>query len=131
MKKFVVWFFSVISFVIVSEQFSGSSNPFDVRDSILVDQIVKMRVSPKRLGNPKNPGDYGMNYSNVDIVTTDMVRLSAWEILSPQPSDITVIVNHPLTNTRYGSETGLDGVAAEFLPMIKHLHEANYNVVIV
>ena len=37
--------------------------------------------------------------------------------------------NHPLTTTRYGSETGLDGVAAEFLPMIKHLHEANYNVV--
>ena len=129
MKKFVVWFFSVISFVIVSIAILWFTNPLDVRDSILVDQIVKMRVSPKRLGNPKNPGDYGMNYSNVDIVTTDMVRLSAWEILSPQPSDITVIVNHPLTTTRYGSETGLDGVAAEFLPMIKHLHEANYNVV--
>ena len=65
-------------------KFSGCTNPLDVRDSILVDQIVKMRVSPKRLGNPKNPGDYGMNYQRKDIVTTDMVRLSAWEILSAQ-----------------------------------------------
>ena len=55
--------------------------------------------------------------------------MSAWEIKSPQPSNVTVIVNHPLTTTRYGSEKGLDGVGAEFLPMIKHLHEANYNVI--
>ncbi len=40
-----------------------------------------------------------------------------------------MIVNHPLTTTRYGTLEGLDGVAVEFLLMIKHLHDAGHNVV--
>ena len=96
---------------------------------MLVSQIVKMRVAPKRLEIPKTPRDYAMLYSDVDIITEDNIRLSAWEIPSPSPSDKTVIVNHPLTTTRYGSDAGLDGVAAEFLPMVKHLYDANYNIV--
>jgi alpha-beta hydrolase superfamily lysophospholipase len=70
-----------------------------------------------------------MLYSDVDIIPEDNIRLSAWDIPSPTPSDKTVIVNHPLTTTRYGSDAGLDGVAAEFLPMVKHLYDANYNIV--
>ena len=69
-----------------------------------------------------------MRYSDVDIVTEDNIRLSVGNT-SPTPSDKTVIVNHPLTTTRYGSDAGLDGVVAEFLPMVKHLHDANYNIV--
>ena len=88
-----------------------------------------MRVAPKRLAIPKTPRDYAMLYSDVDIITKDNIRLSAWEIPSPTASDKTVIVNHPLTTTRYGSDARLDGVAAEFLPMVKHLHDANYNIV--
>lgn len=129
MKKLLIWVISLISLVVVAGVFIWFVNPLDVRDRVLVNQIVKMRVAPERLSNPKNPSDYGMKYSDVNIVTADNVRLSAWEIKSPQPSDVTVIVNHPLTTTRYGSEKGLDGVSAEFLPMIKHLHEANYNVI--
>ena len=129
MKTFFVWVISVVSFVVIAGVFIWIVNPFDVRDRVLVNQIVKMRVAPQRLENVKNPSDYGMNYIDVNIVTADKLRLSAWEIKSPQPSNVTVIVNHPLTTTRYGSETGLDGVSAEFLPMIKHLHEANYNVI--
>ena len=129
MKKFLVWVISLISLVVITGVFIWLVNPLDVRDRVLVNQIVKMRVAPQRLNNPKNPSDYGMNYSDVNIVTADNIRLSAWEIKSPQPSNVTVIVNHPLTTTRYGSEKGLDGVSAEFLPMIKHLHEANYNVI--
>lgn len=129
MKRFFVWVISVVSFVVIAGVFIWIVNPFDVRDRVLVNQIVKMRVAPKRLENIKNPSDYGMNYIDVNIVTADNLRLSAWEIKSPQPSNVTVIVNHPLTTTRYGSEKGLDGVSAEFLPMIKHLHEANYNVI--
>ena len=105
------------------------TNPLGLRDKALANQIVKMRVAPKRLGNPKNPGDYGMSYRDVDIVTQDNVRLSAWEIPASAPSDRTVILNHPLTTTRYGSDEGLDGVSAEFLPMVKHIHDAGYNVV--
>lgn len=105
------------------------ANPFGTRDTLLANQIVKMRVAPARLGNPRTPSDYGMAYSDVDIVTDDNVRLSAWEIPAASPSDRTVIVNHPLTTTRFGSEKGLDGVPAEFLPMVRHLHDAGYNVV--
>ncbi len=105
------------------------ANPMGIRDTLLTNQIVKMRVAPSRLGNPKTPSDYGMAYSDVDIMTDDNVRLSAWEIPAVAPSERTVILNHPLTTTRYGSESGLDGVPAEFLPMVKHLHDAGYNVV--
>jgi predicted alpha/beta hydrolase len=100
-----------------------------MRDSLLVSQIVNMRVAPARLELPQNPSDYGMAYSDVDILTKDGIRLSAWEIPAAIPSDQTIIVNHPLTTTRFGSVEGLDGVAAEFLPMLKHLHEAGYNIV--
>lgn len=100
-----------------------------IKTKFYVNQIVKMRVSPKRLSNPKNPSDYGMNYKSVDIITADNVRLSAWEIPAQTKSNKTIILNHPLTCTRYGSEEGLDGVSVEFLPMVKHLHENGFNVV--
>ncbi len=99
-----------------------------LKSKLYVSQIVKMRVAPKRLGNPKNPSDYGMPFKAVDIVTDDKVRLSAWEIPAKTDSEKTIIVNHPLTTTRYGSLEGLDGVPVEFLPMIKHLHTAGYNI---
>ena len=105
------------------------ANPFNVRNRFLAERIVDLRVAPKRLENPKTPADYGMEYRDVDITTADNVRLSAWEIPAALPSGKTVIVNHPLLTTRYGSDEGLDGVAAEFLPMVKHLHDAGYNIV--
>lgn len=107
----------------------GLANPFNVRNEVLAGAIVEMRVAPDRLENPRTPGDYGMEYIDVDITTADDVRLSAWEIRASGPSNTTVIVNHPLLTTRYGSDEGLDGVAAEFLPMVRHLHDSGYNVV--
>jgi len=100
-----------------------------IKTKIYVSQIVKMRVSPKRLSNPKDPSDYGMNYKSVDIITADNVRLSAWEIPAQTKSNKTIILNHPLTCTKYGSVEGLDGVSVEFLPMVKHLHDNGYNVI--
>ena len=105
------------------------TNPFGVRDTLVARMIVNMRVAPARLDNPKTPGDYGMDYQNVEFFTADGIRLSAWEIRAASPSDRTIILNHPLTTTRYGSVAGLDGVEAEFLPMVRHLHDAGYNVV--
>jgi len=129
MKKVFIWLVSAVVAVVAAAAFVWFANPFDVRDRMVASQIVNMRVAPKRLENPKTPGDYGMQYSDVDIVTADNIRLSAWEIPAPSASNKTVIVNHPLTTTRYGSDAGLDGVAAEFLPMVKHLHTAGYNIV--
>lgn len=100
-----------------------------LKTTLYVNQIVKMRVSPKRLSNPENPLDYGMAYKDIDIITDDGIRLSAWEIPAESASNKTIIVNHPLTTTRFGSVEGLDGVSVKFLPMIKHLHDAKYNIV--
>jgi len=99
------------------------------KTGIYVNQIVKMRVSPKRLVNIKTPKDYGMDYKDIDIMSSDGVRLSAWEIPAAVSSDKTIIVNHALSTTRYGSVEGLDGVSVEYLPMIKHLHDEGYNIV--
>lgn len=105
------------------------ANPFAMRDTLVARMIVNMRVAPARLDNPKTPADYGMDYQDVEFVTADGIRLSAWEIRAASHSDRTIILNHPLTTTRYGAESGLDGVEAEFLPMVRHLHDAGYNVV--
>lgn len=121
MRKVIAWFLFLIVLALCGGTFVWFTNPLDLRDKALVSMIVKMRVAPKRLENIKRPIDYGMQYADVNIITEDRVRLSAWEIPSSTPSDKTIIVNHPLTTTRYGSEKGLDDVAAEFLPMIKHL----------
>jgi len=129
MKKMLVYALGAVVGLVVLAAAFWFTNPMGLRDTLLANQIAKMRVAPSRLGNPKTPSDYGMTYSDVDIVTDDNVRLSAWEIPAASPSDRTVILNHPLTTTRYGSDKGLDGVAAEFLPMVKHLHDAGYNVV--
>lgn len=129
MRKLIIWIVSALAVIAGALAFVWFVNPFGVRDQLIVAQIVKMRVAPARLENTKNPGDYGMAFTDVDIVTADNIRLSAWEIPAATPSDKTVIVNHPLTTTRYGSDAGLDGVSAEFLPMVKHLHDAGYNIV--
>lgn len=105
------------------------TNLFGLKERIYVDQIVKMRVAPERLENVRTPADYGMAYSDTNIITDDGIRLSAWEIPAATPSDRTLIINHALSTTRYGSVEGLDGVPVEFLPMVRHLHEAGYNVV--
>lgn len=107
----------------------GCASFNDLKERIFVNQIVKMRVSPERLSNPKTPRDYGMAYTDVDIVTPDGVRLSAWEIPAPVESGRTIVMNHALGTTRYGAVEGLDGVPVEYLPMVKHLHDAGYNVV--
>lgn len=129
MKKMVVYTIGAVVGLVVLAAAFWFTNPMGLRDTLLANQIAMMRVAPSRLSNPKNPGDYGMSYGDVEFVTEDNVRLSAWEIPAATPSDRTVILNHPLTTTRYGSDKGLDGVAAEFLPMVKHLHDAGYNVV--
>lgn len=129
MRKMIMWVLSIAIILVGGLAFVWFVNPFNLRDNLLVNQMVKMRVAPKRLENTKTPADYGMEFSDKDIVTADNIRLSAWEIPAATESNKTVIVNHPLTTTRYGSDAGLDGVSAEFLPMIKHLHDAGYNIV--
>ena len=123
------WILLGLGVVVVVGAVVVLANPFNIRNQFLAERIVDLRVAPARLEDPRTPADYGMEYRDVDITTADNVRLSAWEIPAATPSGKTVIVNHPLLTTRYGSDEGLDGVAAEFLPMVKHLHDAGYNIV--
>ena len=102
MKKMLVYAVGAVVGLVVLAAAFWFTNPMGLRDTVLANQIVNMRVAPARLSNLKSPEDYGMAYSNVDIMTDDNVRLSAWEIPAATQSDRTVIVNHPLTTTRYG-----------------------------
>lgn len=70
-----------------------------------------------------------MAYTDTNIITPDGVRLSAWEILAPTRSDKTIIMNHALGATRHGAVEDLDGVLVEYPPLVKHLHDAGYDVV--
>lgn len=126
------WFKRALAFLVLMVVVPGVvwvTNLGGLKERIYVNQIVKMRVSPERLVNIKTPKDYGMDYTDHDIMTPDGIRLSAWEIPAATASDKTIIMNHALSTTRYGSVEGLDGVPVEYLPMVKHLHDAGYNVV--
>ncbi len=97
MWKIIIWVLAVAAVVVGALAFMWFANPLGLRDRILAEQIVRMRVAPPRLENPKNPSDYGMAYTDVDIITADGVRLSAWEIPAAVDSGRTVIVNNPLS----------------------------------
>eukprot|EP00927_Polykrikos_kofoidii_P059891 TRINITY_DN54_c0_g2_i1.p1 TRINITY_DN54_c0_g2~~TRINITY_DN54_c0_g2_i1.p1 ORF type:complete len:341 (+),score=24.09 TRINITY_DN54_c0_g2_i1:57-1079(+) len=92
-----------------------------------VERLVKMRTQPVRAKFPETPATYGIFFSSVSIISTDGVRLSAWEIFKPGTTKLAVI-NHPLSCNRYGSVDGFDGVSVNFLPLIKTLHEAGFSV---
>jgi hypothetical protein len=85
-RKVVTWSLWAVGVVVVGLAFVVLANPLNIRNEFLANRIVELRVAPERLGNPKDPSDYGMDFHNVDIVTADNVRLSAWEIPAAAPS---------------------------------------------
>lgn len=93
---------------------------------MIVRALIKNRTESPRVPVLKNPSDYGMAFQNVDIKSSDGIRLSAW--LIERPSNKLIIVNHPLMTNRYGTERGMDDVPVNFMPMLKALYEANYNI---
>ena len=85
----------------------------------------------------KNPGDYGLTYKDVTLMTEDGVELAAWFMKST--GNDAIIIGHPATFTRYGynldsehpfGRTGYDR-EVEFIPTAKHLVEAGYSVLMV
>ena len=49
MKKLILWVVAGVAVVVGAVVSVWFFNPFDVRDRLLVAQIVKMRVAPTRL----------------------------------------------------------------------------------
>jgi pimeloyl-ACP methyl ester carboxylesterase len=94
--------------------------------------IVPARCAGHREEQPKKPSDYAIeNHKDVQIVSSDGVRLSAWEIDNTQSSgkNKLVVINHPLVCSKYGAVTGVDNVPCEFGPMLKHLSDAGYSII--
>ena len=80
----------------------------------------------------RRPSDYVMEYEDVFFSSLDGIPLEAWFI--PANSDKLVIINHPMTCNRYGFPghlppwTMFGGFEVNFLPELKHLHDAGYNI---
>ena len=81
----------------------------------------------------KTPQDYGLKYEDVIIKTEDSVSLAAWLIRGT--GDKFIIMGHPGRFTKYGFSIEHEAIIksgfnrdVEFIPSVKHLVDAGYNV---
>ncbi|WOE33952.1 alpha/beta hydrolase [Acinetobacter baumannii] len=81
----------------------------------------------------RRPDEYGMQYEEIYFLSDDGVPLDGWFI--PAESNKLLIINHPMTCNRYGFpghlppyNTMFGGFEVNFLPELKHLHDAGYNI---
>src|SRR5260370_1801573 len=110
----------------VADSFSQKLHP-------MIEQYAQLFKYGARTPVMKRPGDYGMDYEDVFFLSADGIPLEAWFI--PAASDRLLIVNHPMTCNRCGFpghlppwNTIFGGFEANFLPELKHLHDAGYNI---
>jgi pimeloyl-ACP methyl ester carboxylesterase len=99
----------------------------------MIEQYANLFKTGARTPVLRRPSDYGMEYEDVFFPALDGVPLEAWFI--PANSDKLLIVNHPMTCNRYGFpghlppwNTMFGGFEVNFLPELKHLHDAGYNI---
>lgn len=99
----------------------------------LTEQYAGLFKTGLRTPVMKRPSDIGMEYEDMSFPSMDGVPLEAWFI--PADSDRLLIINHPMTCNRYGFPGHLPeykayfgGFEVDFLPELKHLHDAGYNI---
>ncbi|WP_216611790.1 alpha/beta hydrolase family protein [Myxococcus xanthus] len=99
----------------------------------LVERYAQMFAHGARTPVLKRPSDVGLDYEDAFFPSLDGVPLEAWFI--PADSERLLIVNHPMTCNRYGFpghlppwNTMFGGFEVDFLPELKHLHDAGYNI---
>jgi hypothetical protein len=99
----------------------------------MIEQFAQLFKYGARTPILKRPDDYGMEYEDVYFPSDDGVPLEAWFI--PADSNKLLIINHPMTCNRYGYPGHLPpwnimfgGFEVNFLPELKHLHDAGYNI---
>lgn len=96
--------------------------------------LAEASIKPPRKPLVKNPGDYGMEFQNVDFKSPDGINLKAWYI--PGKSDNLIIFTHPMPFNRYGFHTKGQGlmkvssVEVELLKVVKQLNNEGYGVFI-
>ena len=92
--------------------------------------IADSAVHQNRQPVPKNPGDYGMKFENIEFKTADGVNIMGW--LIPGELNKVIIMTHVAGLTKYGSTinyknlTKLYNKEIEFLKTAEHLHQAGY-----
>lgn len=96
--------------------------------------VANSLMHPMRQTLPRDPGDYGMEFQDVSFRSADGVDLAAWYI--PAQGEGLVILTHPGNHTRYGYAADQQGFFklydqdVQFLPAVRHLHEAGYSVLL-
>lgn len=97
--------------------------------------IANSFLYPKRQPMVKNPSDYGLEYEDVNVKTKDGVTLAAWLIRGKGKG--VIIMGHPWTFSKYGYSLKHESFFksgykrdVEFLPMVKHLVNAGYTVLL-
>lgn len=99
----------------------------------MIEQYADLFAHSVRTPVLRRPDEVGLEYEDVFFPSLDGVPLEAWFI--PADSDKLLIVNHPETCNRYGYPGHLPpwnvmfgGFEVNFLPELKHLHDAGYNI---
>lgn len=99
----------------------------------IVEQYANLFAHSVRTPVFRRPDEVGLKYEDVFFPSLDGVQLEGWFI--PAESDKLLIINHPETCNRYGYPGHLPpwnvmfgGFEVNFLPELKHLHDAGYNI---
>ena len=92
--------------------------------------IADSAVHQNRQTVPKNPGDYGMKFENIEFKAADGVKIKGW--LIPGDLNKVIVMTHVAGLTKYGSTTRYKNLTKlydkeiEFLKPAEHLHKAGY-----
>lgn len=99
----------------------------------LTEQYAALFKTGLRTPVMRKPSDYDMAFEEAWFPSMDGVPLEAWFI--PASSNKLLIINHPMTCNRYGFPGHLPeyksyfgGFEVNFLPELKALHDAGYNI---
>ncbi|NMO03097.1 alpha/beta hydrolase [Gordonia sp. TBRC 11910] len=100
----------------------------------LVEQYAQLFTHGLRTPVLRTPNEVGLDYEECWFPSADGVTLEAWYIPA-EGSDKLLIANHPMPCNRYGFpghlppyNTMFGGFEVNFLPELKHLHDAGYNI---
>lgn len=115
------------------EAIKGAAGKIADKFHPLIEQYAGLFKTGLRTPVMRKPSDYGMEFEECWFPSMDGVPLEAWFI--PADSDRLLIVNHPMTCNRYGFPGHLPefkqyfgGFEVNFLPELKALHDAGYNI---
>lgn len=112
----------------------GIGGTISHKGHMLVEFYSQLFAHGQRTPIMRRPDEYGMKYEDVTFPSMDGVQLEGWYIPAANSKKL-LIINHPMTCNRYGYPGHLPqwsiywgGFEVNFLPELKHLHDAGYNI---